>query len=172
MDRFDQRGYQTYRSIQDPLLSCARGDEYTTHLQVVVAFYKDDFTRDGLTTQLDTFQTAMPGKEVKTIVDIVAFFRRLPVTSRLLFSEVVRVLRHVFVVPATNATSERSFSALRRLNISLRTSMKQQRLTNLMMLLVHRDDTDIMDLVGVANEFVRANESRLSIIGQFVQCLE
>ena len=38
-DRFDQPGYYTYRSLQDLLLSCVRGDEYTTHLQAVVDFY-------------------------------------------------------------------------------------------------------------------------------------
>ena len=35
--------------------------------------------------------------------------------------------------------------------------MKQQCLTHFMILLIHRDDTDTMDLVGVANEFVDAS---------------
>ncbi|KAH3831615.1 hypothetical protein DPMN_104886 [Dreissena polymorpha] len=58
----------------------------------------------------------------------------------------MRVLRHVLVMPATNATSERSFSALRRLKTYLRTSTTQERLTHLMTLHVHRCATDAMDL--------------------------
>jgi len=34
--------------------------------------------------------------------------------------------------------------------------------------LVNRDNMDLLDLVGIANDFVRANQYRLSIFGQFV----
>ena len=73
-------------------------NKYTKRLQAVVDLYKDNFTRDALAKQLDTLQTAMPArKDFKTIADIVAFFRQLHATFRLLFSEVIHVLGHVLV---------------------------------------------------------------------------
>ncbi|KAH3837621.1 hypothetical protein DPMN_111019 [Dreissena polymorpha] len=117
-------------------------------------FYRDDFNEEALTTQLETYQVIVQGKEVKTITDIVMFFRDLLPESRLFFTEVMRVLRHVLVM---SATSERSFSALRRQKTYIWTSMTQERLTHLMTLHMHRCVTDAMDLL--ANEFaVRMNQ--------------
>ena len=49
----------------------------------------------------------------------------------------------------------------------LRSTMSQERLNNLMILHVHKELTDALDLVHVANEFVRANESRVRSFGKF-----
>ena len=61
------------------------------------------------------------------------------------------------------AASECSFSAMRRIKTYLRSNMIQERLSNLMILYVHKDftESDVLDLVEVANEFVRGNETRL-----------
>ena len=69
------------------------------------------------------------------------------------------------VCRATNATSERSFSALRRAKSYLQSTMKQLRLNNIMMLHVHKTRTDSLDLVEVANEFVSFRDVRNSTFG-------
>ena len=71
------------------------------------------------------------------------------------------------IMPATNATSERFFSALRRVKNYLRGTMTQQRLNNLMVLHVHKDITDSLKLQDIANEFVGNSEHRLKIFGTF-----
>ena len=45
--------------------------------------------------------------------------------------------------------------------------MTQQRLNNLMVLHVHKDITDSMNLKNIANEFVGNSEHRLRIFGYF-----
>lgn len=70
-------------------------------------------------------------------------------------------------MPATNATSERSFSALRRVKTYLRNTMSQQRMNNLMLLHVHKDVVDSLDLKSVANDFVMDSEHRQKIFGKF-----
>ena len=45
--------------------------------------------------------------------------------------------------------------------------MNQARLNHLMLLHVHRDTTDKLDLKACANDFVAGNEYRLSIFGTF-----
>ena len=71
-------------------------------------------------------------------------------------------------MPATNAVSERSFSALRRMKTWLRSTMHQTRLNWCMILHIHSDETDKLDLIAVANDFVSRNSSRRSIFGEFV----
>ena len=68
------------------------------------------------------------------------------------------------VMPATNAISERSFSALRHLKTWLRSTMHQSRLNWCMLLHVHCEDTDKLDLTALANEFIGRNASRHSEI--------
>ena len=70
-------------------------------------------------------------------------------------------------MPATNATSERSFSALYRIKTYLRSTMKQECLNSLMILHVHKDFIDALDLSLVANEFVEGNETRKQRLGKF-----
>ena len=65
-----------------------------------------------------------------------------------------------------NAVSERSFSAL-RVKTFLRTTMNQDRLNHLMVLHIHKQITDDLNLKDVANDFVSASEHRLSLFGKF-----
>ena len=74
-------------------------------------------------------------------------------------------------MPATISLSERSFSALRRLKTWLRNTMGQTRLNWCMLLHVHNDETDALDLKQIANEFVARNCSRQNIFGNFMQVL-
>jgi len=55
------------------------------------------------------------------------------------------------VIPATNATSERTFSALRRVKTDLRSTMTQSRLNSLYI-------QNALDLKEIANEFTAKNE--------------
>ena len=86
--------------------------------------------------------------------------------QRSLLSEVCKVVKLVLVMPATNATSERSFSALRRVKNYLRSTMTQQRLNNLLVLHVHKDITNNLKLKDIAKEFVGESEHRQNIFGK------
>ena len=70
-------------------------------------------------------------------------------------------------MPASNATSERSFSALRRLKNYLRTTMAQERLNHLMIMHVHKDRTEKLDLKLVLNDFVGESEHRTGIFAKY-----
>ena len=76
-------------------------------------------------------------------------------------------MKLILVMPAMNATSERSFSALRRIKTYLRSTMKQERLNSLIVLHVHKDLIDALDLSQVANEFVEGNDTRKQRFGKF-----
>ena len=74
-------------------------------------------------------------------------------------------------MPATNAQSERSFSAVRRIKTYLRSRMSQKRLNNLMLLHVHKSETDDLDLIDVANDFIAHSEHRKQFFWYRIQAV-
>ena len=63
--------------------------------------------------------------------------------------------------------SERSASAVRRIKTYLRSTMSQLRLNNLLILHIHKERTDNLELTTCLNEFVFGSEHRVSIFGKF-----
>ena len=76
------------------------------------------------------------------------------------------------VMPATNAVSERSFSAMNRIKTYLRSTMGQARLNHLMILHNQKTQTDHhctdqLKLTDAANDFVGNSEHWRSLFGTF-----
>ena len=151
------------------------GEDFIASFKYVCDFNKDDFEPHNLHAQLltfkvnfqDAYKNKYDTKCLPTIFDIKNYFQELSSAQRILLSQVCRLLQLVLVMPATNATSERSFSALRRVKSYLRSTMGEERLSNLLMLHVHKDLTDSLDLLEVANSFVSDSEHRRRIFGKF-----
>ena len=106
----------------------------------------------------------MEGKNT-SIKDILKYLKNISSAQRTLLSEIGIIVKLIFVMPATNAVSERSFSALRRVKTYLRSTMKQTRLNHLMILHVHKEKTGSLNLHDIGNEFERCSEHRLSVFG-------
>ena len=70
-------------------------------------------------------------------------------------------------MPATNAVSERSFSAMRVIKNYMRTNTTLERLNHTMLLYVHKDRTDRLDVLDVARQFVQKSVHRGHIFGRF-----
>ena len=68
---------------------------------------------------------------------------------------------------ATNAISERSFSAMRCLYTYLRTNMGSSRLNNAMVLHTHKNLLDKLSMVDIANDFVFESDHRKTLFGRF-----
>ena len=75
-------------------------------------------------------------------------------SQRLLMQQVCNVARLLLTLPATNATSERTFSTMRRLKTYLRSTMSQMRLNHVMILSIHKELVSELDLHDIANQFV------------------
>ena len=104
--------------------------------------------------------------EVTNVRTIAEVFNGVGITKQM-FSEVDKLLRLYFTVPVTTCTAERSFSCLRRIKTYLRSSMTEERLNNVILLHVHKDETDQLDLEEVASTFISANDRRRSFFGSF-----
>ena len=83
-------------------------------------------------------------------------------------SQVVALLQFILIIPATNATSERSFSALQHLKCYLGTTKQQERLNYLMLLDVHKKRTDALDMQALLTESIGESEHRCDISAAYI----
>jgi len=86
-----------------------------------------------------------------------------------LLNAVERFFKFLVVLPASNATAERSFSTLRRLKNYLRLTgpMTQERLNYVAVHHVHKTRVNALDINKIKQRFIYANEYRCSVFGQF-----
>ena len=90
--------------------------------------------------------------------------------SRSLFiSEVGKIGKLLLLSQATNATSDGVFSALKLMKTYLRSSMGNNRLHALMLMHVHNNILDNINLADVANQFVDRKDRRKQTFGHLSQ---
>ena len=137
------------------LLKAAKKVNFDREFNSVIEFHKDDFANMVLKTQLVTLVSIILN-DIRTFDQIVGY---LKTSNSGVISEVIKLTKLVLVCPTTNATSERSFSSLRRVKNYLQSTMNQIRVNNIMVLHVHKERTDNLDLIEIAREFVRGSEN-------------
>ena len=120
-ERFDQPDYRIYCQLELLLLKACQRKDFTSELNAVCAFFKDDLDKDQLQAQLLTLGIHFSYSSTPdlSIIDVKKVFLSLSNGQRVLLNQVNQLLKLVLVMPATNATSERSFSALRRVKKQL-----------------------------------------------------
>ena len=80
---------------------------------------------------------------------------------------VLKSTRMNLTIPVTWATSERTFSALRWLKNYLRSTTKQDRLNNCLLVHYHKSITDTLDTVKIAKRIACANEQLKGHFGNY-----
>ena len=161
--RFDQPGFQTYSKLEAVLLKGSAGDCYDNDLDVVMRLYPEDLEEQLLRSQLLLLKSHFKNSSPPGLMNIAKFVQE----NQQLLSEVVKLLVLVLVAPATNATSERCFSALRIVKTYLRSTMGQARLNHLLILHAHKEACDNLCLEQCANDFCFHSEHRRNIFDSF-----
>ncbi len=168
-DRFNRPGYNVFHNVQNLILKAFQGLDYEAELKCVANFYTTDFNYELLRTQLEILRANFtPNQTSVKITDVTEFFKAMTPVQRELLSEVCQLFQLLLVIPATNAVSERSFSALRRVKTYLRSTMAQDRLNHIMTLHIYRGLTDDLSLIDSANRFIHGSDHREQIFGKFV----
>lgn len=120
---------QPVLSMESLLLKSANGEKHSVELeQFTASVFKDDLSIEKLDRELailvDEFNVDLPHvKRVTSIRTICEAMRAH--ANRQMLSDIHKLLRLYLTIPITSSTSERSFSALRRLLTYLRSTMKE-----------------------------------------------
>ncbi|KAE8296828.1 Zinc finger MYM-type protein 1 [Larimichthys crocea] len=102
-----------------------------------------------------------------TLYDFATFMSSLHAQTRGLFKDVGNLLYLALSLPISVTSSERSFSALRRLKTWLCNTVVQRRLTHLALLHMHQDilDLDTLDVHALMTEFISTTPERKTTFG-------
>ena len=111
------------------MIKACKKKDMEPDLEAVCEFYRDDFDKELLCAQPQTlgvhFQTQVDSAKNLTIFDVKTYLLFLSPGQLSLLSQVQRLAQLILVMPAMNASSERSFSALRCVKNYLQTTMTQ-----------------------------------------------
>lgn len=168
-DRYDSPDFNLYMQSEQLLLKCVKKLNYQSEFETVTEFYGDDFNKANLRLQLESLAANFDfdgDVDDLALSDIITNFRSMSVRERKWLQDAQSLLKVLLVMPATNATTERSFSSLRRIKTYLRSTMKQKKLNGLMILHIHKESVDKLKLVNIAREFV-ARSQRFVTFGKF-----
>ena len=169
-NRFDQPGFKIYSGMELLFKAC-KGEDCEAELTVVCNVYGEELSRQSLEPQLKVLRTLYLEKvendEQPSFRVVKQLLQGLSQSQRPLLNMVYRVFELLLIMPATSSTSERSFSALRRIKTYLRSTMSQSHMNHLMLLHYHQSLTDSLDMKQVGNDFITANESRITVFAQF-----
>ncbi|KAJ8875959.1 hypothetical protein PR048_023867 [Dryococelus australis] len=86
-------------------------------------------------------------------------------TSTMFKPRAVLETKLLLVLPATSATAERTFSAIRHLKTWLHSTMTQEHLNHIAVLAVHRDLAKDVSNLDIANKFISSKELRKLVFG-------
>ena len=114
------------------------------------SFCSTDLRKFKLETQLKTLTHIVDEKQ-EGIKDAITIISSLNTFQKLLVSEVLKLVKLILTVPATNAVSERSYSMLHRFKFYLRSSITQELLSSRLILATYKDKVNKLKLFDVAN---------------------
>jgi len=157
------------------LLRIANEGGTTEISQEIIEFLSGDVSIERLKVQLtrlpDMIKTALLMAQLKrsptsirTITD--AMFKSSIYQN--MMCELDKLLLLYLTIPATTATAERSFSSLRRVKTYLQNTMSAHKLNNVLLMHVHQNRTDGLDLAKIAKAFIELNSRRINYFGKLL----
>jgi len=110
--------------------------------------YKEDLNEDFV-DELMQFKTIVDDGETPLCM----FLKLEQENLKLAFPNIETALRIFLTIPVSNCSGERSFSLLKRLKSNLRSTMKQDKLSNLSILAIESDITEKLNYEDIITEF-------------------
>jgi hypothetical protein len=151
-DRFDQKELlPPVLALENLIVKAANGESYDDSIRYLEdSCFAGDLDFDILKRHIplvhDLVREAVPGVQKVTSVRTVCEAMNMSNAYKSMLSEVHKLLRLYLTIPITSSTSERTFSAMKRLLTYLRATMTEKRLNNCILLHIHKDLTDQLDV--------------------------
>ena len=175
--RFDQPDYKMHGNMETIVTNAVSSkstavlfdEQVFTDGSSFRSLYADEIDMDKLEFQMKILPALLHVEKQFNFRDVLKSIRSISYPMRTMITEVVKLIKLILLAPASNAEGERVFSGLRRIKTYLRSTMKQDRLNDLMLIHVHKDKIDSLPIIDMANEFISRNQSRVVKFGHFRQ---
>ena len=116
-----------FGQVEQPLLNSIRKDSAVDKIETFQANFKGDYDTNSLMAKLELLPVICGEFQPINLGDVLKVIQSSSHGKRELIRNVVVIIRIVLTNGATSATTERSFSILRRLKTWLRSAMTQKR---------------------------------------------
>lgn len=164
--RFCQPSMEKLVNVEAILLDAMKNrPRSSADLKNILGVHGEDFQVEELAAQLQMLPHVFKEGSSMSFNTIRSELSSHSHTVKELLNQVLGLLHLISVVPASAASAERSFSALRRLKTYLRSTMTQKRMTHLLLLHVHSQYTAKIVLNDVLREFASRSAERKSVFG-------
>ena len=160
-DRFDQPSFLVFENLESLLIKTLKGEETSGEMKIAREKYATDVNMSDLNVELATFKVLMNDKQIEHFHDLLKEMRLLENPEKKLLVNVCKICRILAVNPASSATAERTFSLARRVKTWMRSTMLPTRFNSVSILNFHKDRTDKLDLIKIANAFVQSDDNRM-----------
>ena len=158
-DRFNRKGLQTYRTLEEVLLT---GN--ITEAKVAL-LKKYNFESETLRIELKHFHNKFsPGHYVCEVRNKLCGMKSL---VRELYANVEELCKLLLVCSPTSSEAERNFSKLRRIKTWLRSTMIAPRVNALAVCYAHKEILNALDIDAICKAFV-CNEQRQKHFGKYL----
>jgi hypothetical protein len=167
-ERFDNPDFHLASEREAIIVACSKGEISglsDLHRMKLPNSFNEEKLRIQLTQLVDLVESE--NISVRNANHLAVALGAKDSTTRRLFSEVEKLLQLILCLPCSVASSERSFSTLRRVKTWLRSTMSQSRLTHLAIMAVHRNMLPDIDTKQLMASFVGKTAERTSIFGKF-----
>lgn len=123
----------------------------------------DDCDINGiiLADELDGLKSLLPSIVTKKPHKLLQYLHKNKLCD--VFPNICIVLRILLTVPVTVASGERSFSKLKLIKTYLRSTMRQERLTNLAILSIEREVAKTLDYATLIDDFASAKARKITL---------
>jgi hypothetical protein len=158
-------------SVVVDTINSPSGSSSSDAWQLMLNHLDDDTNGERLKLHLAMFgdlcRSAKPKSiKIRCVNDIVQCLKANEAWINML-PELTSFLRLFLTIPVTSCTAERSFSALRRLKTFLRSTVTQKRLNHVALLHIHREQSELIDLKYIYNNFIGQNQIRSAAFAPF-----
>ena len=163
--RFSQPGMQRLKAIEDLLLDTAKdvsAEAVRESLDVFCSNEASDFDPQLLASQLTVLHNSLLAREAKTISELANYLSKEGSVVQGMLGEVLKLVRLFLTIPVSGASAERSFSALRHVKTYLRSTMRQDRLSHLLLIFIHQKAALELDLWEVLRQFIKSRPDKRS----------
>ena len=168
-DRFDQPSVLVFENLESLLIKTLKGEETSAEMKAAREKYATDVNMSDLNVQLATFKVLMKDKQIEHFHDLLEEMRLLENPEKKFQVNVCKICRILAVNPAFSATAERTFSLARRVKTWMQSTMLPTRFNSVSILNFHKDKTDKLDFIKIANAFVQSDDNRMRVSGKFAK---
>ena len=158
--RFDQKNIEIMHAIQ----ACSPKSEKflsPSALRPLIELY--DIDKDSIDMEAKLAKKTLGQKNLQYISDV--FKSLIPLKDA--FPELAKLIRIAMTIAVNTAHCERSFSALKRIKTYLRSTMCEQRLTDLAILSIEREISGTLSLDEVVDRFAGIEQNRRLLLSSF-----